>query len=662
MKKNIVAFLFTILAPVVALADMPADNNTITDGDFISYTEIPDAPADNTECATRHFSDALAKTASMVSESDSEAVIKQWITETFSQKAVLENVLKCPEITNIADDDTIKFMPIQYRFPGGREITVNYETQPKILKQRILMENKRALPSPDPNPRVGDDDAIWVNVDPAWYAIMITEHGALNNFVGPDKNNTISLDYIKNNIGHLYPSGNGANCTDRSAYGRSSTAVNQTMSKKTINVPGDESEYYIAGDVDLRWVSYLEIALDVVLTVATAGTGKLITGTAQAARVSKNIKTLSSNLLRLAKESPDVLSLIKSTNALDKAKDSLKTIDAARDATKAKIATQQDEIIKLEKQIDDWNTQLKNPNLSNKEKNKLLDNIRRAKAKNGTGIGSRQESIKYHENQLRQLDAAAQKHTDEIADLEKTIKNLEKTDDVKLYQQTNKNLKEMEKTLDSLRALRGLGKIEQTGNVIARTAKKTYQTMKALRTTLKAINKSGKAINRAAKVGRRGMQSGRINDWLFHSTRRNIAKLGKVGTNTGVLYGAIKFIGGMYDWTETSTGDFTNNIEFAPLLLLSADDIKGQENVVNHGMWLMWAGDSTSPADDDAAFLQAMDFASKFHEDLMELQNDTNQPCNIDIWVVRPIIRNPDTESQALYYLIMNDQPWTTGD
>ena len=79
-------------------------------------------------------------------------------------------------------------------------------------------------------------------------------------------------------------------------------------------------------------------------------------------------------------------------------------------------------------------------------------------------------------------------------------------------------------------------------------------------------------------------------------------------------------------------------------------------------MWLMWAGDSTSPTDDDAAFLQAMDFASKFHEDLMENQNDSNSPCNIDIWVVKPIIRDPGTEHQALYYLVMNDVPWTTGE
>ena len=118
----------------------------------------------------------------------------------------------------------------------------------------------------------------------------------------------------------------------------------------------------------------------------------------------------------------------------------------------------------------------------------------------------------------------------------------------------------------------------------------------------------------------------------------------------------------MYDWTDTQTGDFTNNIEFAPLLLLSADDLQGQENIVNHGMWLMWMGDSTFPSDDDAAYLQAMDFASKFHQDLTENQGDTNTPCNVDIWVVRPIIRDPGTDHQSLYYLVMNDTPWTTSE
>ena len=48
------------------------------------------------------------------------------------------------------------------------------------------------------------------------------------------------------------------------------------------------------------------------------------------------------------------------------------------------------------------------------------------------------------------------------------------------------------------------------------------------------------------------------------------------------------------------------------------------------------------------------------HEDLMDVQNGTNSPCNVDIYVVRPVLRNPGEEDGQIYYLIMNDVPWTT--
>ena len=95
--------------------------------------------------------------------------------------------------------------------------------------------------------------------------------------------------------------------------------------------------------------------------------------------------------------------------------------------------------------------------------------------------------------------------------------------------------------------------------------------------------------------------------------------------------------------------------------MLSADDLQGgQADKVNYGMWLMWMGDSTNAADDNAAYLQAMDFAAKFHQDLSEHQNNTNSPCNVDIYVVRPILRNPGTDNAEIFYLVMNDTPWTT--
>ncbi len=623
MKKLILLFLLTF--PHIALADdmVPSPN-----GDLVTYEDIKNQPRDNTECATGVFANALAQTANTVSEYDDEQTIQQWIYNTFSDKTVLERVMACPEIANADDTDTIKFMPIQYLFPGGREIVVNYETQPKILKQRITIANKRGTPSSDPNPRIGADDAVWTNVDPAWYAIMITEHGALDNFVGPDKNNTISLDYIKDNINSLYPSGRGGNCTDRSAVSRNTTAVNTVMREKTVDIKDDSNDYYIAGDVNLQWISYLEIALDVALTVVTMGGSQAVTGAAKAARASRNLKNLfsSAKTLRGAGLMDD----------LNDARNILKTLDRTKDADKYAETLQR--IAQLEKQLE-ATTSVHNYAILYERLDTVNDTLKK--------LDKTKDATEY------------KRLTDEIKDLTKRMSDLEKADDrVKQYRQTADAIKDMNKYLDALNAMKGLRKTKQTGNVIARG----FKGVKATAKTLKAINTGTNKLNKAAKIARKGMKSGRINNWLFHSTMKNIGALGKVGRNAGILYGTLKFVGNMYDWTETSTGDFTNNIDFAPLLLLSADDLQGQKNVVNYGMWLMWAGDSTSPQDDDAAFLQAMDFASKFHEDLMENQNDNNHPCNIDIWVVRPIIRDPGTEHQALYYLVMNDEPWTTGE
>ena len=87
-------------------------------------------------------------------------------------------------------------------------------------------------------------------------------------------------------------------------------------------------------------------------------------------------------------------------------------------------------------------------------------------------------------------------------------------------------------------------------------------------------------------------------------------------------------------------------------------------------MWLMWAGDSLSPADDDAAYLQSMDFANKFAQDMNEVQDEKLEAgrlavtmCDVDIYVVRPIVRYLGEDEEEgdgeLYYLIMNDIPWT---
>lgn len=539
---------------------------------FICTAAIADTT--DTSCATGAFANALAATADTVSETDDETTIREWIYTTFSEPDVLRAVLACPEIAGAADDDTIKFIPIEYNFPGGRRVVVNYETQPKILKQRLTIGNKRTVTDLNPSPRIGgsNDNSVWTNTDPAWYAIMVVQSGALSEFAGTNKNNTISLRYIADNIDKLYPG--GYSCTSKSALANDNDAINRAA-HNTVNIRDDTNDYYVAGDVNLQWISYAEVALDVVITVVTMGGGTVILGATKAARASRVLKNLTTTLRSLARLD-SVRDYIRTGQQLSRAQAELRTIDRAADA--ARYADKMTEV------------------------NRLTD----------------------------------------------TMRNLERTDDnVKQYKQAADTYKQLNQYR---RALRGM-KIAQRGNVVARAYRAT-----------KAAMTGNKLINRGAKIARASTRSGRIRDWLFNSTLRNAGTLAKMEAAGGLVYGILKFAGDMYDWTETSTGEFTSGVEFSPLLLLSADDLAGQENVINHGMWLMWAGDATNAADDDAAYLQALDFAEKFHQDLSDIQNDTNAPCDIDIYVVRPVIRNPGTETAELYYLIMNDEPWSTAD
>ena len=208
MKKLTVS-LFAILFSLNAFAEEGVQLSPTAEE--ILYGE----PA-NTQCATSVFANALKKNASAVSEEDDEQTIQQWIYGVFADPDVLTEVLACPEMQYFADDESVRFMPIQYIFPNGRQITINYETQPQVLKQRITLGSKRSTEAlNDPSPRIGisGDNSIWTNTDPAWYAIMVVQHGALDNFVGPDKNNTISIKYINENIDKLYP--RGATCTSK---------------------------------------------------------------------------------------------------------------------------------------------------------------------------------------------------------------------------------------------------------------------------------------------------------------------------------------------------------------------------------------------------------------------------------------------------------------
>ncbi|MBQ0013502.1 MAG: hypothetical protein KBS86_02975 [Proteobacteria bacterium] len=550
---------------------------------FVSADSIINRAPDDTQCATAVFANALRASAESgaIDEFAHESDMQAWIYSVFADANVLQKVLACPEIAAADDDDLIKFIPIQYTFPGGREIVINYEAQPTIFKQRIKIAGKRNLPSGPNSADLTAGDAIWTNVDPAWYGIMVVEHGALSEFIGENKNNTVSLKYIYDNIDNLYP--RGAMCTSKTALAGNKKAIN-VAATRTVGLAEsgggqDTNDYYVAGDKDLGWIMYAEIAADVVITVATMGGGAVLAGVTKSARAAKILHNLSAEL-KILRESESVIKYNASVARATKITKEINVLDKVADADKIADLTQ------------------------------------------------------------------------ELKTVQSTTKNLENTDDVKKYLSAMKSYEDVNKLRRELRGARSLLGAKR-GNVLTRAVR-----------TFKGLNASmsgAKVLNKGARVARGGLASGRAKDWLFHSTMANLGRLGKVEATGGALYGALKIVGGTWDYTESSTGDFTNNIEFKPLLLLSADDLD-QDNVVNYGMWLMWAGDSISAADDDAAYLQAMDFAAKFYQDLSEYQNETNSPCNVDIFVVRPIIRNPGDDNQELYYLIMNDEAWSTAN
>ena len=543
-----------------------------TSPDFVPISDINQITPNDTECATAVFADALANNSAAVSETDEDIVIRQWIYQTFANPDVLRAVMKCPEFANAADNETITLQPIKYVFPGGREIVINYETQPKILAQRITLGEKNELADLNPNPRIDPTDGtVWTNTDPAWYAIMVVESGTLDEFVGPGKNNTVSMRYINDNIDRLFPHGN--QCTSKSALAGDKKMIN-VATRETVGIDNDTNDYYVAGDVSLQWISYLEIGLDVAITVLTMGGGTVILGATKSARASRALHGLT-NTIKTLRTTDSVRDYVRISQQYTRVAEQLRNIDRVTDAAQyERVAAQAD-------------------------------------------------------------------------DLARTMRTLEQTDDnVRQYRNATNAFTSLNQYRRTLRSLR----TPQRGNIIARAWR-----------AIRAANTGSKTIRNAEKIARSSTLSGQIRDWVFQSTLTNAGALARLERTGGFIYGALNFIGGMYDWTETSTGEFTSGIDFKPLTLLSADDLQGQENVINHGMWLMWAGNAYSAADDDAAYLQAMDFANKFHFNLDKIQTEqNNHACNVDIFVVRPIIHNLGTDNAELYYLIMNDTPWTT--
>ena len=545
-----------------------------------------------TDCASNIFSNALIEHANETNESDPEFKVRAWARETMTGNAeVLKALLDCPEIKNISDETTIIFSPIEYQFSGGRTLTINYSTQPKVLKQKLMLANKRSLPNGNASPNLMDvsDGSKYLNTEPAWYGIMVVQHDSLKDFVGPDKNNTLSMKYLNDHIDDIYPY--GYYCTSKSALANDDDTINKVV-HKVVNIEDDTNDYYVAGDVNLEWIMYAEIAADVLLTVATVGGGEAAMVALKGTRATKT-----------------AVKLRQSMQALKKSKDVAQYLEKMRTITK-----NTNEITKLEKEIKEL--------------------------KNAGEIAAKRAEIK--------------RLQDSIKTLEKEAQELEKVSaDVKLYKETAQSYVDVVKYRRSLRAISR----PQTGNVIVR----------ALR-TLRASNTGAKTMTKAGKVARAGMstRSAKINNWLFDATLKHGARLARFERDAGALTGAITFLGDMYDKTSTTSKEFSNGIEFKPLCLLSADDLAGQENVVNYGMWLMWVGNSTDPADDDAAYLQAMDFASKFYYQLDEYQDENTPNCNVDIYVVRPIIRLDETNINEpkgeLFYLFMNEIPWSTAE
>lgn len=577
---------------------LPANAQSVDDlqkkSDFRTTEEILAMAHDKnpTNCAANIFSNALIKHADKIDENAPESKVRAWAHESMTgDSETLKELLNCPELKNIADDTTIVFSPIQYEFPGGRTLTIKYSTQPKVLKQKLILANKRSLPNGNASPDLMDntDGSKYLNTEPAWYAIMVVQHDSLSEFVGPGKNNTLSMKYINDNIDSIYP--HGYYCTSKSAWANDKDTINQVV-HDVVNIEDDTNDYYVAGDVNLEWVMYAEIAADIIITIATMGGGEAVMFQIKSVRAFKSGKQI-----------------IKNMNTLSKVGEVPKYIEK----TKA-IAKHTDDIAKIEKEIKTL-----------KDADKIADKRKE--------IEKIQESIK-----------SLEKEADELVKTEK---------DVKTYKEYADTYKDLDKYFKELRAI----KRPQTGNVIVRAIK-----------TIKAVNGGAKTMNKAAKVARAGMssRSAKIKSFLIDATLKHGARLARFERDMGVLYGAISFLGDMYDKTSTTSKEFSNGIEFKPLCLLSADDLKGQDNVVNYGMWLMWVGNSTDEADDDAAYLQAMDFASKFYYQLDEFQDEHGTNCNVDIYVVRPIIRldetNVENPSGELFYLFMNEIPWSTAE
>ena len=167
--------------------------------DLITLEDVIKHYDEDTTCSSGVFADALYKTAGKIdADTAFDVDIQTWVAQVFAQEDVLRKVLNCKELISRDDYHSIKFMPIKHTFENGREIVVNYETQPKVLRDRLRLLERPDLQADTNDPT--DGKAIWTNIDPSWYGVMVVEAGTLDQFVGKGKPNTVSLDYIQDNI------------------------------------------------------------------------------------------------------------------------------------------------------------------------------------------------------------------------------------------------------------------------------------------------------------------------------------------------------------------------------------------------------------------------------------------------------------------------------
>ena len=707
MIKKLLFFLICFCA--VPICAVHADDNRI-----MTAEEILDVARDEhpTPCATEIFSNALIANSDKISQDNLEHEVRTWAQMTMNDADVLEQILKCPEVESVSDETTVVFTPVVYTFPNGRMITINYSTQPKVIKQKLILARKPSLPTNVANPKLMDfnDPAKYLNTEPSWYAVMVVQHDSLKDFVGHDKNNTLSLKYLDEHIDEIYPK--GYYCTSRSAIANDMDTVNRVV-HQVLNIEDDSNDYYVAGDINLEWVMYAEIVADIVITVVSFGAGQIVTGAAKGARATKAAKNLSKALKSLSKlddvkdwlnitrkitrNADKIADLEKNIKNAEKYEKALKNIETARKAGQdaTKYEKEAKEILeaagKINPEITEF-TQSQAKSLADIDKNiaryeKQIAELQGKSPSKAKDLRAKIVDQKYkrnhilnqaQKNEIKGLDAT--KLREEQKELQETVKTLEKeADDLakksKNVQDYKESAEQFGEALKYRRELRSLRR-PKTGNFLARSFR-----------TFKAINSGALKLNKANRVARAGLssRSARVSYWLKDQTLKFGSRLGRFESKTGLLYGIVSFLGDMYDKTSTTSQEFSNGIEFKPFCLLSADDLKGQENVVNYGMWLMWTGNSVDDSDDDAAYLQAMDFASKFayqlNEYLKELPpaqhviSPLGNPmlvsrdkflCNVDIYVVHPFIRLDESDTNdpkgEMYYLFMNETPWTTAE